>query len=197
MIESIIGGFSEFETDIRTAMSAIDDILFFKIDLDTTGADEQISALITNLEAYITTLNPESEAYTQARQTLDSLIQRFIAIGGSMHGGGLVTAHNGQFFDDETLALLQKDEMVLQRDTTRKFTQPSMNAFNITGDPTVLQSSNLQRQSTPDFNQNEGTIFVNITTSDEDFKIDAYDEFYNPRKLELERNFTDSGNPYE
>lgn len=82
MLDIIFQDYSQFEKDLKTATKAIEDILYFKIDLDATGADEQINALIFRMRDYLKTLTPGSQAYIDAKKGLDELIKKFLEMGG-------------------------------------------------------------------------------------------------------------------
>ncbi|MFA5196110.1 MAG: hypothetical protein WC401_09970, partial [Bacteroidales bacterium] len=84
MVDKILGKNDTFKQNMETAMSAIEQILYFKLDLDTTDADEQINASIFQMEDYLKTLNPESQAYKDALAALNELKKKFAEAGGEL-----------------------------------------------------------------------------------------------------------------
>ena len=58
MLDEMFSDYSTFESDLDTATEAIDQILYFNLDLDTTEADEQINAAIFRMQDYLKTLDP-------------------------------------------------------------------------------------------------------------------------------------------
>ncbi len=84
MVDEMFSEYSGFENDLKTATEAIDQILYFNLDLDTTEADEQINAAIFRMQDYLKTLNPDSDAYREAKKGLDELIKKFESMGGEL-----------------------------------------------------------------------------------------------------------------
>jgi len=76
--------YEQFGLDMAAADAAIQLLMDFNVDLDTTDADEQINALIFKWLAYLDTLDPGSAAYTRAKKMIDDLIARFEELGGTL-----------------------------------------------------------------------------------------------------------------
>jgi len=81
MLKAIFQDYTQFEQDMKTAQAAIEQLLYFKIDLDVTDADEQINAAIVRMQDYLKELNPESQAYKDAKKSLDDLITLYGELG--------------------------------------------------------------------------------------------------------------------
>ena len=64
--------------------TALQRLLDFGIDLDDTNVDEQIAVWIRQVQTFLETLDPDSAAYQALKAALDELIQKFIAMGGSI-----------------------------------------------------------------------------------------------------------------
>ncbi len=84
MLDVMFQDYDQFEKDIQTATSAIEKILYFDIDLETTTADEQIAGLIFRMQDYLKTLSPGSKAYEDANKALETLTQKFEDMGGEL-----------------------------------------------------------------------------------------------------------------
>ena len=82
VISAMMQDMSAFETDIKTATQAIEDMLYFRIDVETSDADEQIAAAIARMEEYVATLDPASQAYADMRAELDLLTAQYNALMG-------------------------------------------------------------------------------------------------------------------
>ncbi len=82
MLKTMFNEFSDFETDMKTASDAIDQLMYFDVDLDTTEVDEQINAAIFRMQDYLKTLSPESQAYKDASASLTQLTKKFEEMGG-------------------------------------------------------------------------------------------------------------------
>ena len=90
----MIGSFGGFNTDLESALGLLDDINYFKVDLDATSADEQLGQLIFKMRAYVGEMDPSSQAYMDAMSALLGLESQFTAIGGE-----IPTDQTGDFFE--------------------------------------------------------------------------------------------------
>lgn len=63
------------------ALAAIEQLKYFKIDLDTTDADESIAGTIVKMQEYLGTLAPGSPAYIAASDSLNNLITQYGTLG--------------------------------------------------------------------------------------------------------------------
>lgn len=73
--------FDIFEANLRAVSRAIQQLLYFNIDLDTTSIDEQIDAAIQQMLDYLDTLDPDSQAYKDAKESLYELLMLYIQLG--------------------------------------------------------------------------------------------------------------------
>lgn len=80
----ITGQFSQFDLDVKQIADTMAQMAYFKIDLDTTGVDEAIGQSILKMEQYLATLDPSSQAYADAKKSIDALKEQFLALGGVM-----------------------------------------------------------------------------------------------------------------
>ena len=161
MINEVVGEYDSFENSVRDTKDLIDTLMFFNIDLDTTEADEHILETIRNMQDYLNTLDPRSEAYREAAESIGDLIELYEQLagaindvpnrvptprpngtaptgGGSYHGGGLVTAHTGMLFPNETMVKALQGEYMLRPAATGKFGALALDRFNASLDPGVL-----------------------------------------------------------
>lgn len=101
----------EFESNLKATQDIINDMLYFKVDLDTSSMDEQVNAMIYNLQEYLDTLNPDSQAFADAQAALNELISKFKEAGGELdevaaiewvgeHGVDTVNAQIDQLIKD-------------------------------------------------------------------------------------------------
>lgn len=80
--------FTNFKTELENAKKAIDEILFFHIDLDTTMADEQIEAIMQKWLMYLNSLDRNSPAFKEGLAALQELWQHYLGMRETMAGGG-------------------------------------------------------------------------------------------------------------
>jgi hypothetical protein len=81
-LEILFEDYDTFGQNIATASAGIEKLLYFKIDLDTTSADEQIGKSIKSMYDWLAKLDPASQAFKDASTDLFGLTQQFLAIGG-------------------------------------------------------------------------------------------------------------------
>lgn len=81
--------------------TALQRLLDFGISLDDTNVDEQIADWILQVEAFLATLDPNSDAYKALRDALDALIAKFIGMGGEIDG-----------VNDKLTELLSKETLI-------------------------------------------------------------------------------------
>ncbi len=77
--ETLFGSGAESWTN--KALAAIEQLKYFKIDLDTTDADESIAGTIVKMQEYLGTLAPGSPAYIAAQESLGNLITQYNTLG--------------------------------------------------------------------------------------------------------------------
>ena len=73
--------YTEFEEGVRFIGAALDEINYFKFDIDMTDLDEKALASLKNVYAYMQNLNPNSEAFLDAQKAFDQLLGKFYQIG--------------------------------------------------------------------------------------------------------------------
>ena len=134
MFKTMFQEFSAFEEDLKMATKGIEDLLYFKIDLDATDVDEQINAAIVRMTEYLNTLDPASPAYADAKKALDDLIALYERLGKdvdftvtahyeetgtytgppdktTVHHGGILTAHKGNILEAHSGTYLGRREV--------------------------------------------------------------------------------------
>lgn len=82
--DTISNKFSVFEEDAKTLKEQLDNIAYFKIDIETGDMEKNIGGAIYALQEYIDTLNPNSQAWIDANKTLTDIKNQFIDLGGSL-----------------------------------------------------------------------------------------------------------------
>jgi TP901 family phage tail tape measure protein len=82
MLDTLFADYDQFSTDFDTATKALDKLTYFKIDFNTTGADEQINAMIFRMQDFLATLDPNSQAYKDMAAQLEELKKKFTDAGG-------------------------------------------------------------------------------------------------------------------
>ena len=77
----ITGQFSQFESDAKEIETIIQNIGYFKLDLNTTDLDERMLFSLKNMQAFIATLDPNSEAWRDADEIFRGLLDGLNSVG--------------------------------------------------------------------------------------------------------------------
>lgn len=83
MLKTSLDLWDSWEKDQQTIFAALEKMAYFKIDVSTTEADEQIAASIQNLMDYSETLNTTSDAYKDIRNNITEMLIQYAATGAS------------------------------------------------------------------------------------------------------------------
>lgn len=83
LLKTVFDKWEQWEKDAKTIASSIQKLLYFKIDVSTTAADEQIAASLRNLIAYQNTLNVGSQAYKDLQADINEMMIQYAATGAS------------------------------------------------------------------------------------------------------------------
>jgi len=150
MMSSLMGEHSEFETQLKQANDAVEQLLFFNVDLDTTNVDEQINAMIQQMKNYLADLNPDSEAFTEVQTALDDLVASFTAAGGEIDENAAIdlVANTGvnelQTQLDALFLQMQENDMQFKIDTNDALTK--INDLDRKIDE-LIESANIEKAS--------------------------------------------------
>lgn len=83
MLKTTLDLWDEWEKDTRTIFSGLEKLLYFKVDVDTTTADEQIAASIGEMMDYAESLNKTSDAYKDIQDNITEMLIQYAATGAS------------------------------------------------------------------------------------------------------------------
>jgi chromosome segregation ATPase len=78
----VMAGNDTLNADLKTVGDAIDKVKYYGLDLTKTNVDEQINQSINNMTNFMATLNPQSQAYSDALAAITKLQDKFVAMGG-------------------------------------------------------------------------------------------------------------------
>jgi len=111
MLKTSLDLWDSWEKDQRVIFEALEKMAYFKIDVSTTEADEQIADSIQSLMDYSETLNKTSDAYEDIRDNITEMLIQYAATGASANETATQLA----------LAILNVREMVDEMtDATKK-----------------------------------------------------------------------------
>lgn len=74
--------YDTFTANLNSASEALDKLNYFAVNFSDTQADEQILLMIFQMRNFLNTLNPESQAYKDAKKGMDELILKFMKLSG-------------------------------------------------------------------------------------------------------------------
>ncbi len=83
MLKTTLDLWDEWEKDTRTIFTGLEKLLYFKVDVDTTTADEQIAASISEMMDYAESLNKTSDAYKDIQDNITEMLIQYAATGAS------------------------------------------------------------------------------------------------------------------
>jgi len=200
MLKQLTGQYTQFEKDTKSVSETIIQLLHFKIDLDTTYLDEKIALSIKSLNAYLATLNPDSDAWKDAKKLIDELTQKFNDLGGAVEDipnvnigtTGVTPAYaSGGFVPNTGIAMLHGNEFVLNREATSALGAGALQQFNATLNPSVLVGDSVANKSQQ---QTVINIVAGNTTPETWFKVS--DQYIQPRINTRTRKYEVKANPY-
>ncbi len=82
--DSISSKFGTFNSDVAALKNQLDNIAYYKLDINTEGYQEKIGTAIWTMMEYLRTLDPTSQAWIDANKTLGDLATKFIDLGGDI-----------------------------------------------------------------------------------------------------------------
>ncbi len=110
LLDNLFQDYDAFSLDMNKASEALEKLTYFGVDLKGSGVEDEINATIVRMQDFLSTLDPNSQAYKDYKDALDVLIEQY-----KVMGGVIDRTAAGDVFDQDKIDATNEFQELLER----------------------------------------------------------------------------------